>query len=193
MIEVEAKFQVPDESALLARLQQFAGVLDFQETAECDEYFNHPYRDFVQTDEALRIRRSADRVELTWKGPRLDAVTKSRHELELLLQSSTQTPDQQQQTLREILLALGFVSSGIVRKRRQALSIDWADRSFKVSVDHVEGIPLHAEIEILCMESEREEATQQLLQLADQLQLQNSERRSYIHLVKLAAAADSEP
>ncbi len=188
MIEVEAKYQVPNEAALLARLQEFAGSLDFHETAETDEYFNHPCRDFVQTDEALRIRRSGDHVELTWKGPRLDTVTKSRRELELPLQSTTQTPEQQQQTLQAILLALGFVSAGIVRKRRQAISIDWADRTFKVSVDHVQGIPLHAEIEILCSESERQEATQKLLELADQLQLQNSERRSYIHLVRLAEA-----
>jgi hypothetical protein len=35
----------------------------------------------------------------------------------------------------------------------------------------------------------REQATAVLLELARELQLQHSERRSYIHLVKLAAAS----
>ena len=189
MIEVEAKFRVPRESLLIDRITKIGGGVAWEETLEQDEYFNHPARDFVESDEALRIRGCGPNVELTWKGPRLDAVTKSRRELELPLESERMPADQQFTTLREMLLALGFVPAGRVRKRRRATSLLWSGHSFKICIDEVDGLPLHAEIETLCEEAVREQATAVLLELARELQLQHSERRSYIHLVKLAAAS----
>ena len=44
-----------------------------------------PCRDFAQTDEALRIRTVGDTSFVTYKGPKLDATTKTRRELELPL------------------------------------------------------------------------------------------------------------
>ena len=52
---------------------------------EVDRYFNHPARDFAETDEALRIRRIGPVNRITYKGPRVDTVTKTRQELELPL------------------------------------------------------------------------------------------------------------
>ena len=55
----------------------------FHDPAEqVDRYFAHPCRDFARTDEALRLRRDGDDVAITWKGPRIDAATKTRRESE---------------------------------------------------------------------------------------------------------------
>jgi len=108
MFEVEQKFRLPDPAAFLKRVAEI-GLSWTKKVAEIDTYFQHPSRDFVQTDEALRIRRHLtfffgdlekthpecrseevpDRVEaeqyITFKGPRLDRQTKIRKELELPL------------------------------------------------------------------------------------------------------------
>ena len=82
MYEVEQKFPVADPAALEARLVGLAAR--FREPVEqVDRYFAHPCRDFVKTDEALRLRRVGDDVAATWKGPRIDSASKTRRELEL--------------------------------------------------------------------------------------------------------------
>lgn len=82
MYEVELKFRVDDPADLERRLVGLAAR--FREPVEqVDRYFAHPSRDFARTDEALRLRRVGDDVAVTWKGPRVDAATKTRQELEL--------------------------------------------------------------------------------------------------------------
>jgi hypothetical protein len=71
---------------------------------QVDQYFNHPARDFAQTDEALRLRRVGEVNFITYKGPKLDAITKSRHEIELPLPSG----DAAATGFAELLTTLGF-------------------------------------------------------------------------------------
>ena len=54
---------------------------------EADRYHMHPGARFRATDELPRIRRADQGVFLTYKGPKLDATTKTRHEIELPLGS----------------------------------------------------------------------------------------------------------
>lgn len=84
MYEVEQKYPVADVAALEARLAD-AGAGWHGVVEQVDRYFGHPSRDFADTDEALRLRRTADGVVITWKGPRLDAAAKTRREIELPL------------------------------------------------------------------------------------------------------------
>jgi adenylate cyclase class 2 len=185
MIEVEAKFAVDAAERLFAAVQAINPCEPFEESEESDEYFNHPARDFRITDEALRIRRTGDSVQLTWKGPRLDSVTKSRKELELPIASEVAALAFTTNQLRDILLALGFVPAGIVRKKRKTTTLLFEDRRFTVSFDQVEGLRFYAELEILCEEEQRASATASLLRLAEFLGLHQSERRSYIELVQM--------
>jgi len=185
MIEVEAKFAVDAPERLFAAVQTLNPREPFEDSAESDEYFNHPVRDFRITDEALRIRRTVDSVQLTFKGPRLDAVTKSRKELELPIASVAEALAFTESQLREILLALGFTSAGMVRKQRKTTTVRFEDRDFTISFDQVEGLPFYAELEILCDEPQRASATASLLRLAEYLGLHQSERRSYVELVQL--------
>ncbi|MBQ6107340.1 MAG: CYTH domain-containing protein [Thermoguttaceae bacterium] len=100
MFEVEQKFRLSDPSGFLDAARDF-GVVWKKRVVEVDTYFQHPARDFVQTDEALRIRRHLtfqglygkeqipERVcvesLITFKGPKLDSTAKIRKELELPL------------------------------------------------------------------------------------------------------------
>lgn len=183
MIEVELKFPLADRTALLTALDRVHSGLSFQQRQETDEYFQHPCRDFKVTDEALRIRLSGGVVELTWKGPKLDSRTKSRQELELTVNELAETSDLRHNRLREILLALGFSSAGLVHKTRHTAEFSIQQRLVQVSIDTVQDLGLFVELETLCDASEREGATELLLQLADQLELKHTERRSYIALL----------
>lgn len=183
MIEVELKFPLADRNTLLTALDRVHPGLSFQQRQETDEYFQHPCRDFKVTDEALRIRLSGGVVELTWKGPKLDPRTKSRKELELTVNELTETSDQRHNRLREILLALGFSSAGLVHKTRHIAKFLFHQRLVQVSIDTVEDLGLFAELEIICDPSEQAGATELLLQLAEQLELKHTERRSYIALL----------
>ena len=107
MFEVEQKFRLPDPAAFLKRVAEI-GLSWKKKVVEADTYFQHPCRDFVQTDEALRVRRHLtfffgdsentqleccpERAEaeqlITFKGPRLDRQAKIRKEIELPLAAS---------------------------------------------------------------------------------------------------------
>ena len=83
-LEVEQKFAVPDLGQLQTRLLEL-GAKAGEPQLQVDQYFAHPARDFAQTDEALRIRRIGQSNFVTYKGPKIDATTKTRRELELPL------------------------------------------------------------------------------------------------------------
>lgn len=192
-IEVEAKFPVNNPEQLLLDAAALGFHFPDEATLEQDDYFNHPARDFRQTDEALRIRRCGTELVLTWKGPRLDSLSKTRRELEVpFLVPSDQIVDRLQ-SLTAILLALGFTHSGCVRKLRRTASLVFEGRTFHASLDDVSGLPLHAELETLCEDCERSAALQSLLKLAERLNLRLQERRSYLELVLTSNRDDSAP
>ena len=80
--EVELKFLLPDSREILAQLAGL-GAVAAAPVEQVDRYFNHPARDFGVTDEAFRIRSVGDANCMTYKGPILDPVTKSRREIEV--------------------------------------------------------------------------------------------------------------
>ena len=90
MLEVEMKFPAADLPTLAARLEAL-GARRGETLEEADHYFNAPDRDFARTDEALRIRRIGDHNRITYKGPKRDAVTKTRTEIELPIGDGAET------------------------------------------------------------------------------------------------------
>jgi len=77
MIEVEVKARAREDTA--ERIAALGAVPIAVETHR-DIYFSSPHRDFRKSDEALRIRIKEDGARLTYKGPKLDSMTKSRLE-----------------------------------------------------------------------------------------------------------------
>jgi len=131
--EVEVKVRAGDtllEPVLLA-LGAVAGRTVTQE----DTYYQHPHRDFARSDEALRVRHSGDRFELTYKGPRSGGNVKSRVEFTHELDNDPAA----------LLQALGFVPAAGVRKTRMS----WQVGDVTVALDDVAGLGRFVEVEVV--------------------------------------------
>ena len=81
MLEVEMKYAEADFRAVRAGLALWKARPQ-RSRRETDRYFNAPDRDFARTDEALRLRQAGRLNILTYKGPKLDALSKTRSEIE---------------------------------------------------------------------------------------------------------------
>jgi adenylate cyclase class 2 len=177
-IEVEQKFRVRDVVELERRLQALGA--EHLETAEqTDRYFAHPSRDFAQTDEALRLRRIGEFNFITYKGPKLDATTKTRREIEVGLANGQPAAAD----AAELLSAIGFTTVAEVCKRRQDYRITWQGQPIGVSLDEVAELGDFVELEIVTSSDEVDRARQSLASLAAELDLRNGERRSYLELL----------
>src|SRR6516162_8054011 len=84
MLEIEAKYPVSDWTQIEQQLRAWGSHFD-DEREGADQYFNAPDRDFARTDEALRIRQIGMTNLVTYKGPKIDAQTKTRTEIEVPL------------------------------------------------------------------------------------------------------------
>jgi len=173
--EVEQKHFVEDSTALLRRLAS-RGVTLGPVIAQADQYFNHPCRDFAQTDEALRIRTEDCTSFVTYKGPKLDATTKTRRELELPLASG-------HAEFAELLTALGFKRVTTVRKSRRPFELVHLGQTVHGAWDEVDGLGTFVELELSADEAGVNEAKHVIASLAEELQLGPSERRSYLELL----------
>lgn len=176
--EVEMKFPLPaglDLTPILDALGAVAGEPKHQR----DRYFNHPTRDFVQTDEALRLRDEDGAVHLTYKGPKLDATTKTREEIEIPLSLT----EGDVVSLVRILQKLGFREVAVVAKRRQEFVALWEQVRTTLSVDEVDGVGRFIEIEQVASPATLDRARESLGRLATHLGLGPGERRSYLELL----------
>ncbi|TWT92665.1 class IV adenylate cyclase [Stieleria varia] len=182
MIEVEKKFPVTDRDDLLQRLNAL-GSISGEVEQHSDTYYQHPSRDFAQTQEALRIRRVDGVASVTYKGRRYvqaDSSLKARQELEWCLGSD----DHDGANMDQLLIALGFTMVATVNKLRQSFhwaTGEWSD--FSVTLDEVAAVGLFAEIELLVRdESQIAESTQRIAALTDALGLCQPETRSYLRM-----------
>ena len=193
MYEVELKFAVSGRAALERRLVEMGGRLA-EPQEQVDRYFAHPCRDFAQTDEALRLRRVGDSVAITWKGPRIDAATKTRREIELELAPLPAALDAGPtlSSWTELLEALGFRRVMEVAKRRQPLRLVWQGAAVDVALDTVAGLGEFLELEIMAAEGEVPAARARLESLAQEIGLGPTERRSYLELI-LQSQQASQP
>lgn len=176
--EVEQKFPVLDLPALQRKLAVL-GAQRGDSVVQADRYFAHPARDFARTDEALRLRRMGPLNYITYKGPKLDATTKTRQELEVELAAGEQSAAD----ATGMLLALGFTPVLEVSKRRVHNTVRWQDREVEVSLDEVAGLGNFVELEMIAAEGEVDAARACIVGLAAELGLSNTERRSYLELL----------
>jgi adenylate cyclase class 2 len=181
--EVEQKFRYDDLDCVHERLLGLGAVAgDVVEQVDC--YYKHPVRDFAKTDEAFRLRRVGERNYMTYKGPKLDATTKTRREEEVRIADGAKAAAACDSILRQ----LAFEPAAIVRKRRKTLRLQYAGRSIEAALDDVAEVGAFVEFEISAESigndaSEIDAARQALADLAAELGLQNSEVRSYLELL----------
>ena len=177
MLEVELKFRAPDAARLIAQMHEL-GAGDLGTVEQTDEYFNHPQRDFAQTDEAVRVRSTNGRGAITYKGPLIDRETKTRREIEIELLGRDG-----EARMGELLRAIGFRPVLRVEKTRRQWSLRRQEREFVVALDQVQGLGEFVELETMADEAELPEARDALQRLARELNLENSERRGYLTLL----------
>ena len=179
--EVEMKFPLADADAVTALRQKLAalGAEPAEPLDQRDIYLSHPSRDFAQTDEVFRVRCVGDENLLTYKGPVLDEVAKTRREIEIATAAGLTERDK----LLDMLTSLGFRPVRDVVKRREPFFLLWQDRDLEIVLDNVHDIGWFAELEIIAEDSDRDAARDCLFALSQELQLGKSERRSYLRLL----------
>ena len=156
MLEVEIKSPCADPDAMRIMLSAL-GTGQTEARVDRDRYFNHPSRDFAETDEAVRIRSIGDRHYLTYKGPKLSAKTKSRVEEEVSIADA--------ETGRKILTALSFTEVLLVEKKREVYKLN----EIEICLDTIEGLGSFVELEI--MTDDQQKGEEKLFALAGQLGL----------------------
>lgn len=176
MYEVEIKLRA-DHATVRNRLADLDG--DPLGTVEqVDTYFDAPHRDFGETDEALRLREERDDegtlTELTYKGPLVDAESKTREELE------SEVADRER--VQAIFESLGFEPAATVEKERTRFRVD----EFTVTLDSVATVGEFVEVETGCeheadVPTERE-AAKDLLRSLD-LDPEDGIRTSYLGMI----------
>jgi len=166
MLELEMKGKI--DKYTRGRIDQILKLSEFlEEKLEDDVYYNSPIRNFKETDEALRVRYSGNKTILTYKGPKIDKVSKSREEFEAFIFGE----------IEQILQKLGYIKFANVRKKRKLYSY----KDFIISIDDVEDLGEYIEVEL---KSEKLQDIKKIEDLFDLLFLE-SERRSYLELLLL--------
>lgn len=177
--EVEQKFFLGDRrDSVIQRLLQLGATWGDDES-QADHYFNHPQRDFAQTDEAVRIRTVGEKNWLTYKGPKLAGPTKTRQEIETPLGDGASTVEQ----FSTVLTILGFRPVATVRKHRRSLHLATADWQFVIAIDEVDQVGQFLEIELLASAEQLATAQNAIVELARRLELSDVERRSYLRML----------
>ena len=176
--EVERKFWVDDFSPIFAFLAEQGSEVR-EPVEQLDQYFTHPQRDFYKTDEVLRLRQVGSKNVITYKGARIDATTKTRQEMELDLPDGESIQDQ----FGTLLSVLGFEPLMIVRKSRKIASLTWDGTGVEICFDEISQLGNFVELEVTTDAQNIDAAKGLLASLAERLNLERSERRSYVELL----------
>ena len=174
MYEVEVKVDA-DHEVVRRRLDEL-GAEPVGTVVQEDTYYDAPHREFAETDEALRIRRErsagGESARLTYKGPLVEAASKTREEIETGVESG--------EAVDGILGALGFEPVATVRKRRDRYRQD----EYTIALDDVDGLGEFVEVETET-ESDVEAAREGAYDLLERLGLDPGEqiRTSYLGLL----------
>ena len=162
MYEVEVK--VPADHAAVRERLDALGADPVNAVEQEDTYYDAPHREFAETDEALRVRRESVHsvgdegdetteddtfAELTYKGPLVEAESKTRREIE--------TEVAEGEAAGDLLSALGFDPAATVRKERERFVLD----GYTVTLDAVEGLDEFVEVETEVADEESVEAARE--------------------------------
>ena len=175
--EVEQKFRVDDFAGVEAQLAAWSARVSGP-VKQIDTYFAHPMRDYAATDEALRVRRTDGAARITYKGPKIDATTKTRQEIEFSIADG--------EAAEALWAALGFTRVAEVHKKRRTATLDRDGVALEVALDEVAGVGRFVELEIGADADGLDAARAVLRQVADKLGLTTNERRSYLEMLLAA-------
>ncbi|KKM78180.1 hypothetical protein LCGC14_1362540 [marine sediment metagenome] len=169
MIEVEIKVRINNPELMRKKFEKNQGVYKFSLIHE-DTYYNMPkgLRDFKQTDEALRLRKSLkfninqkgkdQEIEyfITYKGKKMDTSTKTREEIDLIIENL--------EKMKKILNILGFQKVLTVKKERELYKFEFKNYSIEALIDYLPILKQYfIEVEYLTEISGKIEESQKIL------------------------------
>lgn len=179
-LKIPLKAHLSPKNVISYLLHEFGS--SSEEIHQTDYYFSSPIRNFAISDEALRIRQiqarsGKEKIELTYKGPKLGETMKIREEITLETSNSTNA--------KKFLQNLGFQVVAVVKKKRT----NWFVNELTISVDEVKNLGSFLEIEILKPTDNSEKihkSKEQIISLVKKI-LPNwsgeDERKSYLELL----------
>lgn len=173
MIEIEVKAHV-DDARKMERAIIALGATPIGIQGQADTYYNALHRNFEKTDEALRIRVEDGDAFLTYKGPKIDKVSKTRQEF--------QTVINEPETMGNILSSLGFFPVATVTKRRKNYRLG----DFFISLDEVRNLGNFIEIEISVKDSKNyQEKVESIFKFIEKLGINRDDtiRSSYFEMI----------
>lgn len=173
MIEVEVKVSVEDPKQMERSIIEL-GATPIGIDVQADTYYNAPYRDFGKTDEALRIRVQDDTAFLTYKGPKMDKVSKTRKEVQTRIDDIT--------GMGNILSSLGFFPVATIAKKRKNFRIG----DFYISLDEVRDLGNFMEVEITMKDhSKYQEKVESIFKFIAKLGIdrESTIRKSYLEMI----------
>jgi len=173
MIEIEVKAFVEDPKQMERWIIEL-GATPIGIESQADTYYNAPYRDFGKTDEALRIRVQDGKSILTYKGPKMDSVSKTRKEV--------QTQIQDIDNMGQILSSLGFFPVSTVSKKRKNFRMG----DFTISLDEVRNLGNFIEVEISVKDQKNyQEKVESIFRFIAKLGLKREStiRKSYLEMI----------
>jgi len=178
MIEIEVKAKCDPQ-----KVREILGK-PLKIVYEEDYYFNHPCKDFSETDEAFRVRISRynneKTIEITYKGPKIDLISKSREEVTIKIEG-----EKEFELIKELFSKLGFKEVGVVKKRREI----YEKENVKIYLDHVEGYVFNKKIslgwfvEVEIMGEYSPENVKNVLNILKSLTDSSPLRESYLELL----------
>jgi len=192
MIEVEIKVKISDPNQVMKRFEENKGVYKISLHHE-DTYFNMPkgLRDFKQTDEALRLRKSIEfnrdnkaiaqiiHYFITYKGKKIDKTTKTREEIEVKISEI--------EDMKNLLKLLGFREVFTVVKERELYEFLFKDVRIEALIDYLPILKQHfVEVELMTESYEDIEKSRKILfQFLEKFGVNKEEsiRKSYLELI----------
>ncbi|MFW9953772.1 MAG: class IV adenylate cyclase [Candidatus Thorarchaeota archaeon] len=184
--EVEVKIPLVNVKNIETALLKLGATKTNTET-HVDVYFNHPSRNFGETDEALRIRNRSNIVvytdsssnlgsisEITYKGPKVDKTTKTRIEIAFGIDSY--------ESASSLLTYLGFQEAATVTKNRTFFQFG----NITLSIDDVESVGTFLELEQIVTSKDLIPAAREaIFALLEDLGLRRKDsiRESYLELI----------
>jgi adenylate cyclase class 2 len=171
--EVELKLRA-EHGPVRDRLAEL-GAEPLGRVRQVDTYYDAPHRSFAETDEALRVREERREdgrwVGITYKGPLVEAESKTREEHETGVEDGEEA--------RAVLEGLGFTPAETVEKVRER----FAYGGYTVTLDTVDGLGefVEVETEAEAVETAREGAVAVLRELG--LDPDEQVRTSYLGLL----------
>mgnify|MGYP000243989547 CR=1 FL=1 len=174
--EVEIKVRISEND--VERVEKELFDQDFSRFTESDTYFTAPVRDFMETNECLRIRqRNGKPIELTYKGK----TTEEMRNKEQFWKEEIDLPVENIEDTEQLLLAVGCERLVKVVKDRKKKEMDGK----VITLDRIEDTGAFLEVETEAVERDVQKAVKDNRKFLEKLGLEKMEvvKKPYRDLV----------